>query len=54
MRLEENKTYTQREQGIKDFFENKNKQKQTEDMILKLLYEAQGNILENEKLIDFL
>jgi len=54
VRIEEHNKYTQREQSIKDFFENKKRQKATEDMILKLLYESSGNILENETLIDTL
>ena len=40
--------------NIKEFFDNKNKQKATEDQILKLLYEAKGNLLDDEVLIDTL
>lgn len=54
VRIEEHNKYTQREQSIKDFFENKRRQKANEDLILKLLYESTGNILENETLIDTL
>lgn len=40
-----------RVKNIKEFFENKNKQKATEDLILKLLYEAKGDLLNDETLI---
>jgi dynein heavy chain len=39
---------------VKDFYENKSKQKATEDLILKLLNEATGNLLEDELLIETL
>ncbi len=44
----------QRIRNIKEFFENKNKQKKTEDQILKLLYEAKGDLLNDEVLINTL
>ena len=43
-----------RQKNIVEYFENKNKQKQTEDRILQQLSEASGNILENEALIETL
>lgn len=43
-----------RVKNIKEFFENKNKQKATEDQILKLLYEAKGDLLQDEVLINAL
>ena len=43
-----------RVKNIKEFFENKNKQKATEDLILKLLYEAKGDLLNDETLIQTL
>lgn len=43
-----------RQLNIKEFFENKSKQKHTEDKILRMMSEAQGNILDNEELINTL
>ena len=40
--------------NIEEFFDNKNMQKGCEDMILKLLYEAKGDLLNDEALIDAL
>lgn len=40
--------------NIEEYFENKRIQKQTEDMILKLLYESKGDLLNDEALIDAL
>ena len=40
--------------NIEEYFENKRIQKQTEDMILKLLYESKGDLLDDEALIDAL
>ncbi|CAD8161959.1 unnamed protein product [Paramecium pentaurelia] len=40
-----------RQKNIRDYYENKNKQQQTEDSILKLLHGTHGNILEDETLI---
>ena len=40
--------------NIEEFFDNKKKQKACEDMILKLLYEAKGDLLNDEALIDAL
>ena len=37
----------QKQRNIKQFFENKNKQKATEDLILKLLGSAEGNLLDD-------
>ena len=39
---------------MRDFYENKAKQKATEDLILKLLNDATGNLLEDELLIETL
>lgn len=44
----------QKQKNIKEFFENKNKQKQTEDKILELLGNATGNLLDDENLIETL
>lgn len=44
----------QKQRNIKEFFENKNKQKATEDLILKLLGSAEGNLLDDEELINTL
>jgi hypothetical protein len=43
-----------RMRNIEEFFENKNKQKNCEDLILKLLYNAKGDLLSDEALIDVL
>jgi dynein heavy chain len=40
--------------NIEEYFDNKKKQKACEDMILKLLYEAKGDLLNDEALIDAL
>ncbi|CAD8087288.1 unnamed protein product [Paramecium sonneborni] len=40
-----------RQKNIRDYYENKQKQQQTEDSILKLLHGTHGNILEDETLI---
>ncbi|CAD8081115.1 unnamed protein product [Paramecium sonneborni] len=40
-----------RQRNIKDYYDNKQKQQQTEDSILKLLHGTDGNILEDETLI---
>ena len=40
--------------NIKEFFENKNKKKITEDLILTLLNESSGNLLDDETLTDTL
>ena len=44
----------QRLKNVRDFYENKTKQKATEDLILKLLNDATGNLLEDELLIETL
>lgn len=43
-----------REKNIKDFFENKEAQRNTENLILKLLNESKGNLLDDEFLIQTL
>ena len=54
VKLEQPIKEEQRQRNIKEFFENKNKQKNTEDLILRLLYEAKGNLLDDEFLIQTL
>lgn len=44
----------QKQRNIKEFFANKKKQTDTENLILKLLGSAEGNLLDDEKLIDTL
>jgi dynein heavy chain len=36
---------------VREYFENKKKQKETEDLILKLLNESKGDILDDVELI---
>lgn len=54
VKLEEPIKEEQKQKNIKEFFENKNKQKQTEDKILELLGSATGNLLDDENLIETL
>jgi dynein heavy chain, axonemal len=54
VKIEEPNKEEQRQKNIKEYFENKNKQKQTEDKILKMLSEASGNILDDQELINTL
>jgi dynein heavy chain len=54
VKIEEPVKDEQRQRNIKEFFENKNKQKATEDMILKLLNDSKGNLLDDTVLIDTL
>ena len=54
VKMEEPVKEEQKQRNIKEFFDNKNKQKATEDLILKLLGSAEGNLLDDEKLIDTL
>jgi len=54
VQIEEPVKDQQRQKNIEEFFINKEKQKKTEDLILKLLYEAQGDLLDDELLIDTL
>ena len=51
VKLEEPMKEEQRQRNIKEFYENKNRQKITEDHILKVLNHAVGNLLEDETLI---
>ena len=44
----------QRQRNIKEFFEYKNRQKATQDLILKLLGSAGENLLDDEQLINTL
>ena len=54
VKMEEPIKEEQKQKNIKEFFENKNKQKQTEDKILELLGNATGNLLDDENLIETL
>jgi dynein heavy chain len=54
VKIEEPVKDEQRQRNIKEFFENKNKQKATEDLILKLLNDSKGNLLDDTVLIDTL
>lgn len=54
VKIEEPNKEEQRQKNVKEFFENKNKQTATENKILKMLSEAQGNILDDEELINTL
>ena len=54
VKMEEPIKEEQKQKNIKEFFQNKNKQKQTEDKILELLGNATGNLLDDENLIDTL
>ena len=54
VKMEEPIKEEQKQRNIKEFFDNKNKQKATEDMILKLLGSAEGNLLDDEELINTL
>jgi dynein heavy chain len=54
VKIEEPQKEEQRQKNIKEFFENKNKQKNTEDLILKLLQESKGDLLDDEVLIETL
>jgi dynein heavy chain len=54
VKIEEPAKEEQRQKNIKEFFENKNKQKNTEDLILKLLQESKGDLLDDEVLIETL
>lgn len=54
VKMEEPIKEEQKQRNIKEFFENKNKQKATEDLILKLLGSAEGNLLDDEHLINTL
>jgi dynein heavy chain, axonemal len=47
VKMEEPIKEEQKQKNIKEFFENKNKQKQTEDKILELLGNATGNLLDD-------
>ncbi len=51
VKMEEPVKEEQKQRNIKEFFENKNKQKATENLILKLLGSATGNLLDDEELI---
>lgn len=44
----------QKQRNIREFSENKRKQKETEDLILRLLGSAGSNLLDDEELIDTL
>jgi len=54
VQMEEPAKEQQRQRNIEEYILNKEKQKRTEDVILKLLNEAEGDLLEDEVLIDTL
>ncbi|KAM3134228.1 hypothetical protein pb186bvf_013648 [Paramecium bursaria] len=54
VKIEEPQKEEQRQKNVKEFFENKNKQKVTEDLILQLLQESKGNLLDDVVLIETL
>lgn len=54
VKIDEPSRVEQRMKNIEEFFDNKNMQKGCEDMILKLLYNAKGDLLNDEALIDAL
>ena len=54
VKIEEPAKEEQRQKNTKEFFENKAKQKNTEDLILKLLQESTGDLLDDEVLIETL
>jgi dynein heavy chain len=54
VKIEEPVKDDQKQRNIKEFFENKAKQKNTEDTILKLLNDSKGNLLDDTVLIDTL
>lgn len=54
MKKEESDKFEMSVRNVKEYFENKAKQKKTEDHILKLLNESKGEILDDDELIDTL
>lgn len=54
VKMEEPVKEEQKQRNIKEFFDNKNKQRATEDKILQLLGNATGNLLDDENLIETL
>lgn len=54
VKQEEPSREQQRQKNIIEFFDNKEKQRKTEDMILRLLNEAKGDLLDDEVLIETL
>ena len=54
VKFEEPLKEEQRQKNIREFFDNTNKQRVTEENILRLLFESEGNILDNDQLIDVL
>lgn len=49
---EEPEKELQRQNNVKEYFKMRNQKKETEDKILKLLSESEGDILDNEELIN--
>lgn len=47
VKMEEPIKEEQKQRNIKEFFDNKNRQKATEDLILSLLGDAKGNLLDD-------
>lgn len=54
VKIDEPMKEEQRSKNIQQFFLNKNKQIKTENLILQLLSESAGDLLENEELISTL
>ena len=54
IKIEEPQKDELRQRNILDYFETKQKQQHTEKMILKMLSEATGNVIDNEPLINTL
>jgi len=54
IKIEEPVKDEMRQQNTKEYFQNKQKQKETEQLILDMLTNATGNILDDENLINIL
>ena len=54
VKIEEPLKEESKQRNVKEFYENKNRMKATEDLILQLLNESKGNMLEDEFLIETL
>ena len=54
VKIEEPAKEESKQRNVKEFYENKNRMKATEDLILQLLNESKGNMLEDEFLIETL
>ena len=54
VKIEEPAKEESKQRNVKEFFDNKNRMKATEDLILQLLNDAKGNLLDDEFLIETL